>query len=637
MKSLKLLFVLVLLTFTPIVSILTALTQAQDAGTILSIDPRNIIDATIAPGNTITINVTVINVTNLFGCQVKLGFNPNILECKSVSLPPDHIFAGKVYSSPPPVIDNTGGTVLAMTILMGAQPGINVTKGTFCQMIFQVKTRGISNITFLEIDKKTYLIDPNGQKIHFTPYDGYFNNRLPISPATLVTSPQKIVDPSLTPCNDFTLNVTILQATDLYRWQLSIYYKKDIINCTNVQEGPFLKSGGSTTFYADIQNDFNATHGKVSANSTLLDVTGVNGNGTLLTLTFHVLNLGNTTISLSEISLIDSTSEPIPYTKQDGYFNNQLLAKLHVSPEQVVGPQWLPTTSFTINITIEDVEDLYGYEFKLNYDGAILTCYGIIVHPLGENYFITSFYANDSMGQVWVKFELYSPATPVTAHTNITLVTLLFKVDKIGESVLHLSDTQIANAEGIPITHETTDGYFATLIVDISITEATAFPTKVYEGWNVYINVTVLNKGNLTETFNVNAYYDNNSIGTITVENLAPGEERTITFTWNTTSVIPYYAYNYTINVEVPPLVYEINVADNNFTDGLVAVKLMGDINNDGVVEMLDFNLMIDAFGSYPEHPRWNPECDLNQDQMVELLDFLILSSNFGRSCASHP
>jgi hypothetical protein len=46
---------------------------------------------------------------------------------------------------------------------------------------------------------------------------------------------------------------------------------------------------------------------------------------------------------------------------------------------------------------------------------------------------------------------------------------------------------------------------------------------------------------------------------------------------------------------------------------------------------------MADAFGSYPGQPRWNPDCDLNQDDMVELMDFMLVSNNFGETCPPHP
>jgi hypothetical protein len=580
----------------------------------------------------------VTNVVDLFGCQVKLGFSPTVLECVSASLPPNHIFAGKVYSSPAPVIDNTAGTVVVMVILMGVQPGVNVTKGVFCQITFKNKIRGVSNLTFLELNTRTYMIDSKGTKISFTAHNGYFSNKLPTPAAKLLTNPARIVNPLLTPCNNFTMNVTISEATDLQKWQLSISYKNDVLNVTDALEGPFLQTGGSTIFNFKIENNFNETHGRVIANCTLSSSPGIGGNGTLVSFVFHVIGLGNTTISLSDIYLFDSVGDPIPYTKSDGYFNNLLVAKLNVIPEEVVGPQWLPQTNFTITIAVDDVENLYGYEFKLRYDGTVLTCFGIIIHaPLDETHYTTNFSVNNTAGEVWVRTQFYSPAVPITTYTNVSLITLFFRVRKVGVSELHLFDTYITDFNGEPIAHEVTHGYFATLIVDIAITDVVAYPSKVYQRWIVLINITVSNNGNLTETFNVKAYYDNNLIGTSVVTNLAPQETRTLTVAWNTTDVTPYYAYNYTIKAEVPPLLYELNTSDNILVDGKVIVKLMGDVNGDGIVELMDFSIVTDAYGSYPGHPRWNPDCDFNQDGIVEMMDFLILSNNYAKSYPPHP
>jgi hypothetical protein len=612
--------------------------SAATGGATLKVEPSSIVNTGIAPGDTFTVNLTVTNVSDLFGCQARLGFTPAVLECTGASLPSDHIFVGKSYSSPPPSIDNTAGTVVLMVILMGTQPGINVTKGTFCRITLRVKVRGTSSLTLMGINTSTYMITSTGQKISFSSQNGYFSDKLPIPTATVQIDPSRVVDPALTPCHNFTENVTISQATDLYRWQLSIYYKNDTLEVTDVVEGPFLKAGGSTSFNFEIRNDYNATHGRVVANSTLVGSTGVTGNGTLITLSFHVVGLGNTTINLSEISLNDSTGEPIPFLAHDGYFNNQLIAKLHVVPEEIVGPQWLPMTNFTIDITVEDVENLYGYEFKLGYDGTVLTCFGLIVSsPLNEPHFTTSFTANDTAGEVWVRTQYYLPAIPITVYPNTTLITLFFRVDRAGDTQLHLFDTEIKDPDGNSIPHETTDGYFATLIVDIAIELVTANPNRIYQGWVVSINVTVFNKGNLTETFDVHTYYDNNTIGTTTVNNLVPGEERTITLSWDTASVTPYYAYNYTIWANIPALPYEMNTTDNSFNDGKINVRLLGDINGDGMVELMDFAIMTDAYGSYPGHARWNPDCDLNQDGYVEMMDFLLLTNNYNRTYGAHP
>jgi len=53
------------------------------------------------------------------------------------------------------------------------------------------------------------------------------------------------------------------------------------------------------------------------------------------------------------------------------------------------------------------------------------------------------------------------------------------------------------------------------------------------------------------------------------------------------------------------------------------------DVNQDGVVEMMDFFIMANAFGSYPGHARWNPAADVVADGKIEMMDFLVVAQHF--------
>lgn len=63
-------------------------------------------------------------------------------------------------------------------------------------------------------------------------------------------------------------------------------------------------------------------------------------------------------------------------------------------------------------------------------------------------------------------------------------------------------------------------------------------------------------------------------------------------------------------------------------------VELIGDINDDGWVELTDFFLLSLAFGSTPEDPNWDPRCDIapwpGGDDVVELLDWYLVSQHIG-------
>ena len=169
------------------------------------------------------------------------------------------------------------------------------------------------------------------------------------------------------------------------------------------------------------------------------------------------------------------------------------------------------------------------------------------------------------------------------------------------------------------------------LIQDIAVINLTACPTAVYSGWPVNISVTVRNEGNLTETVNLALYYNGNVLATIVIADLAPNEERTIEYVWNTTG-LPECS-NYTISAEALPLPYEIDLEDNILSNCYVKIKILGDINGDGKVDIKDIAAAASAFGSVPDHPRWNPEADINRDKVIDIKDIALVAGNYGRSC----
>jgi len=112
---------------------------------------------------------------------------------------------------------------------------------------------------------------------------------------------------------------------------------------------------------------------------------------------------------------------------------------------------------------------------------------------------------------------------------------------------------------------------------------------------------------------------------------LAPNTTITLTFIWDTTNTIECHKYK--ISAEVPILPFEIDIADNKKDDGYVKIKIMGDINSDGKVDIRDVAIVAQAFGSYPGHPRWNPDADLDRNGKVDIRDLAMCASNFGKTC----
>ena len=302
---------------------------------------------------------------------------------------------------------------------------------------------------------------------------------------------------------------------------------------------------------------------------------------------------------------------------------------LYIDPPEIIDPNLKPCSTFSVNITIANVSDLAVCEFNLTYNPTYITWIGLYVHKVENQTPIPTMTLNGIAGFMWGKL-----AYPKAVTTEFSpLVTIQFHVDSYGCTVLDLHDTKLTNSTGGSITHKTQDGFFCTLIRDVAVTSVLPSKNWVYEGWKVNITVTTKNLGNINETFTVAAFYDGSEIGNLTVNDLPPGNETTVVFTWNTKNVSA--CFNYTILARASVVPYEMNITNNEFVDGYVKVRIIGDINGDGKVNVQDLFAASKAFGSYPGHPRWDPDIDLNQDLVIDVRDLFTIAKNFGRECSS--
>lgn len=113
---------------------------------------------------------------------------------------------------------------------------------------------------------------------------------------------------------------------------------------------------------------------------------------------------------------------------------------------------------------------------------------------------------------------------------------------------------------------------------DIVVVDVTPNKAVVGQQFSMNIIVTVENQGDFPESFEVTAYYSN--------ETLAPEQ-------WE------------------------------NFWS-------MGDANRDGYIDDIDVYIVMDAFGSVSGDPNWNPDCDFDQDGYVGTADFSIVVGGYG-------
>jgi len=307
------------------------------------------------------------------------------------------------------------------------------------------------------------------------------------------------------------------------------------------------------------------------------------------------------------------------------------IATLYVDPPAVVTSVG---DTFSVNITISDVIDLAGWEFKLYYSSAKLNgtnlVEGSFLKQGGSTYFAVINFTdnyNSTHGVAWVTCALLGGSPGVNG--NGTLAIVAFEVKQLGTSTLSLIDTWMSDSQ--PIPHIALGGIVYVLPHDVAITDLIPSKTVVGQGLTVKMDVSILNKGNFTETFNVTVYANSTSITSQTIT-LTSGNSTTLMCTWNTSG----FAYgNHTIKAVADTVPVETDTGDNNLTGGWVIVSLVGDITGpdgwpDGDVDIRDVSAVARLFGVSSPSPEYNPNFDINGDGDIDIKDVSTVARHFG-------
>ena len=79
---------------------------------------------------------------------------------------------------------------------------------------------------------------------------------------------------------------------------------------------------------------------------------------------------------------------------------------------------------------------------------------------------------------------------------------------------------------------------------------------------------------------------------------------------------------------------YSLQIASDKTT---FKVILVGDLDNNGKIDMKDVAIVAKAFGTVPGDARWNPKADLNPDNKIDMKDIAIVARAFGTTAVPDP
>ncbi len=325
--------------------------KAAEGDPELFVEPQeNIFDTdTMSIGDTFSFNVTVANITMLFGVQFKVYWNDTLLRCVDMiellfsELTPageedniwrlkhieaaDHVEYAYTYLDSARAISG-GYAPFNITIADGFPEG----KQTVATIILEILAEPApgENVNCVLDLRETKLGDPSATPIVHDVYDGYYElSAPPLPPPVLKVAPAVY---QATHRNEtFDVNVTIggmdagLQAVGV---EYKLRYDPTILALESITEGPFMASFAGLPHQGTLFMTFTGTDYVQVGVVILPDENGTwhepfpSGDGTIATITFKVAYgpAVSCDLELIDTKIGDWNAATIPHTTENGTF-----------------------------------------------------------------------------------------------------------------------------------------------------------------------------------------------------------------------------------------------------------------------------------------------------------------------------
>jgi len=204
---------------------------------------------------------------------------------------------------------------------------------------------------------------------------------------------------------------------------------------------------------------------------------------------------------------------------------------------------------FSVNVSVANVTDLYGFQLKLGYNTTILDIVEATFQPfLNDPTFVMKDEIDEDGGWYWLALVSFPPALGKSGSGP--LVTLRFRVTGLGNCTLDLYDTELADNTAAYIDHSVEDGYFEFTLLEHDVAVFLDVPRHLMPGDSTLLNATVMNAGLNSETDVELQLLINGDVETsTTISFLEVGSSQTLSYLWNTSTEVSYNVTAYALPV----------------------------------------------------------------------------------------
>lgn len=418
-------------------------------------------------GQTVKANVTVYNVVNLYGIQINLTWNPELLNLirAEYTVPWKKKFE---------LTNKIGTGYYALAVSGLTQPPDPYTGNyTFVSLEFNITKQGLTQISF----QTSKLGDKDGKPIVHAKVNAIFSN----VKTTIGFSESLIIDASLTEGQRFPLNLTITDAVEVKDFKIRVSYPS-FLNFSSINFNEMYLLNYSFTF--DPITRFVEVNGTFHIEST--------GNFSIATLEFQITGRGSGKITIVSEKSSLKNGEGLELLFKTGFctvinWRNVGVTYFDLTSSVKLGEKFAIGEPITVLMRIENLGASYeNVNVSVRYEGNV-TVDGNSTLIYNETVYIERFGSQNSSQLVTFVWN----TTSLAAGTYHLIVNATLEIDDdLSDNVVRKTISLIEYA------------------IDLAIVNVMVSPPWVPINETASLVVIVKNLGLTTQTFNLSIYLD---------------------------------------------------------------------------------------------------------------------------------
>jgi len=161
---------------------------------------------------------------------------------------------------------------------------------------------------------------------------------------------------------------------------------------------------------------------------------------------------------------------------------------------------------------------------------------------------------------------------------------------------------------------------------DLGITAMTTSKTVIGQGYSLNVNVGIADYGTDNETFTLEVYANSSIIKTFQNIKLESGNSTNVTCTWDTSG---FEKGQYILSAYIQPIQGETVVFDNRRASNTIRVTILGDVDGDSDVDILDVVRIAVVYGLRMGDLKFDANSDLDNDGSINVIDLVICTVHY--------